>query len=123
MKQLALKIPRRGGRRRGAGRKPNGAKAGVWHITRARVRRGPVHVNWRMRVGSWNLRQFKCFKVIESAIGAARDRFGMRINHFSVQGNHIHLIVEAESSEALAKGMQGLGVRFARALNRVMGKK
>jgi hypothetical protein len=26
------------------------------------------------------------------AIGAARDRFGMRINHFSVQGNHIHFI-------------------------------
>ena len=47
----------------------------------------------------------------------------MRINHFSVQGNHVHLIVEAEDNRALARGMQGLGVRIARALNRVMGKK
>src|SRR5262249_27993225 len=58
-KQLALKLPRRGGKRRGAGRKPNGPMAGVHHLTRARVRRGPVHVNWHMRQGTWNLRQFK----------------------------------------------------------------
>src|SRR5262249_18232229 len=34
-----------------------------------------------------------------------------------------HLIVEADDNEALSKGMQGLGVRIARALNRVMQKK
>jgi putative transposase len=44
----------------------------------------------------------------------------MRINPFSVQGNHIHLIVEAESNDALARGMQG--VRIAKALDRVMKK-
>jgi putative transposase len=123
MKQMALKIPRWGGKRKGAGRKPNGEKAGVLHLTRARVKKGPVHVNWRMRLGTWNLRQAKCFKVIKAAIGVARDRFGMRINHFSVQGNHIHFIVEAENNDALARGMQGLGVRIAKALNRVMKKR
>jgi putative transposase len=122
MTQLALKLPRWGGKRKGAGRKPNGEKAGVVHLTRARVKKAPVHVNWRMRLGTWNLRQAKCFKVIKAAIGAARDRFGMRINHFSVQGNHIHFIVEAASNQALARGMQGLGVRIAKALNRVMKK-
>ena len=35
-------------------------------------------------------------------------------------GNHIHLIVEAPDRKALTRGMQGLGVRIARALNRVM---
>src|SRR5262249_42931700 len=123
MKQLALKLPRWGGKRRGAGRKPNGPKAGVHHLTRVRLRRAPVHVNWHMRVGTWNLRQFKCFKVLADAFGAARDRFGMRIIHFSVQGTHIHLIVEADDKEALSRGMQGLGVRVARALNRVMKKR
>jgi putative transposase len=122
MKRLALKLPRWGGKRKGAGRKPNGEKAGVVHLTRACVKKGPVHVNWRMRLGTWNLRQAKCFKAIKAAIGAARDRFGMRINHFSVQGNYIHFIVEAESNDALARGMQGLGVRIAKALNRVMKK-
>src|SRR6266496_3206410 len=89
MKQLTLKMPRWGGKRKGAGRKPNGVKAGVEHLVRNRVRKGPVHVNWRMRVGTWNLRQHKCFKEIEKAFWAACDRFGMRIIHFSVQGNHI----------------------------------
>ena len=123
MKQMTLKLPRWGGKRRGAGRKPNGAKAGIWHVSRARVRRGPVHVNWHMRAGTWNLRQFKCFKVIAEAFAKARDRFGMRIIHFSVQGNHLHLIVEADDTGSLSKGMQGLGVRIARALNRVMKKR
>ena len=32
----------------------------------------------------------------------------------------LHLIVEADSNEALTRGMQGLGVRIAKGLNRVM---
>jgi len=52
-----------------------------------------------------------------------RDRFGFRLVHFSVQGNHIHLVVEAQDERSLASGLQGLGVRIAKALNRVMGRK
>jgi hypothetical protein len=47
----------------------------------------------------------------------------MRLCHFAVQGDHIHFLVEAEDSTALARGMKGLGVRMAKALNRVMGKR
>jgi REP element-mobilizing transposase RayT len=123
MGQLALQLPRWGGKRSGAGRKPKGVRAGVWHVVRGRVRKGPVHVTWRMCADTWSLSQGRCFKPIERAFWAACDRHGMRITHFSVQGNHIHLIVEVEDKDALAKGMQGLGVRIARALNRVMSKK
>ena len=38
----------------------------------------------------------------------------MQLTHFAVLGNHLHLVVEAEDSGALARGMQGLGVRLAR---------
>ena len=41
----------------------------------------------------------------------------MRIIHDSVQGNHLHLIVEAEDQAALSRGMQGLAIRLARRLN------
>jgi hypothetical protein len=41
---------------------------------------------------------------------------------FSVQGNHLHLIIEADDSEALSRGMQGLCVRIAKALNAMMGR-
>jgi hypothetical protein len=40
-----------------------------------------------------------------------------------VQGNHLHLIVEAPNNRCLARGMQGLAVRIARALNRLMHRR
>jgi hypothetical protein len=39
--------------------------------------------------------------------------------HYSVQRDHLHLIVEAEGNAALARGMKAVGARFARAVNRV----
>ena len=123
MKQLVMKLPTWGGRRKGAGRKPAGPKAGVAHTPRATLKKLAVHVNWRVRSHVWNLRAKRCFKRIEEAFWAACDRFGMRITHFSVQGNHIHLIVEADDEECLSRGMQGLGVRIAKKLNQVMGRK
>jgi len=71
----------------------------------------------------WNLRSRRCFSVIERAFAAARERFGMRLVHFSVQGNHIHLLIETTDNEALARGMQGLSIRIAKALNRVMRRR
>jgi putative transposase len=44
------------------------------------------------------------------------------VAHFSVQGNHIHLIVEAHDNRALSEGVQGLLVRLAKGLNRMMGR-
>jgi len=43
--------------------------------------------------------------------------------HYSVQGNHVHLLVEAKSEKSLSRGMCGLGVRVARGLNRVMRRR
>jgi len=40
--------------------------------------------------------------------------------HFAIMGNHIHLLVEASYEVRLARGMQGLGVRIGRRLNRMM---
>ena len=40
-----------------------------------------------------------------------------------MQGNHLHLVVEAQDKEALSRGMQGLAVRLARAVNRAVGRK
>ena len=39
------------------------------------------------------------------------------MTQFSLQSNHVHLIAEAEDARALSRGMQGLLVRMARALN------
>ena len=110
-----------GGARPGAGRKPNGARAGVSHLTRpALAPRFPVHVTWRMDRGVWNLRSQRCFRVIERAMYAGATRFGFRLVHYAVMGNHVHFLVEAPDRRALGRALKGLGVRIARGLNRVM---
>ena len=38
---------------------------------------------------------------------------------YSIQSNHLHLIVEAKDQRALSRGMKGLLVRVAKALNRL----
>jgi len=122
-KQLSLKLPHRGGKRTGAGRKPKGPRALVSHKARPRFEKpAAVHVTLRVATHVWNLRSRRCFRVIESCLEDARERFGLRIIEFSVMGDHLHLLVEAESNLALSRGMQGLGVRIARGLNRLMGR-
>src|SRR5712691_1802367 len=129
--QLNLKIPLRakpkvgwGGRRAGAGRprKDGTRNKGVPHLPRpALVPRFPVLVTWRINRRVWNLRTGRFFKVLESAMyaGAKKD---FRVVHYAFEKDHIHLIVEASDRVALSKGMQGLGIRVAYAINALMGR-
>jgi REP element-mobilizing transposase RayT len=123
-RQLELRFHRRGGARDGAGRKPKGARAGVSHLQRPQFGRTfPVHVTMRMAEHVYNLRSRRAFGVIGPAIAKAAERFGVRIVHFSVQGNHVHLIVEAATTDALSQAMQGFSIRVARGLNRMMHRR
>jgi REP element-mobilizing transposase RayT len=59
--------------------------------------------------------------VLESSLRALRECGGFRVAHFSVQGNHIHLLVEAANRPSLAAGMKAMAIRLARGLNSMMG--
>jgi REP element-mobilizing transposase RayT len=121
-KQLPLRLHRRGGKRPGAGRKPKGDEAGMPHRSRpALASRYPVHVTLRVQPRVWNLRGRQCFRVIARAFAAAHRRAAFRLNEVSVQGNHLHLIVEANDAKALARGLQSLEIRIAKGLNTAMG--
>jgi REP element-mobilizing transposase RayT len=113
----------RGGPRPGAGRKPAPGRRRVPHRRRRAVRRDrPLHVTLRLRDGLPVLRRARAFGVVRSAIGAAHKE-DFRVVHFSVQTNHLHLVVEADDRRALGRGMQGLKIRLTRRLNRVWGTK
>ena len=123
MAQREFKFRTWGGKRKGAGRKPVGARAGLRHEKRPLLKkRFPVHVTWRMREEVWKLRSRRCFGALARAFWGGCNRFGFRLVHYSVQGNHMHLLVEAADEKSLARGMNGLGVRVARGLNKVMGR-
>src|SRR5262249_57265032 len=87
------------GRRKNAGRKPKSPRSKVSHRARPQFDKPTaVHVSLRVALHVWNLRSRRCFGVIELCLEEARERFGLRIIEFSVLGNHLHLIVEADSS-------------------------
>jgi putative transposase len=113
---IQLEFMTHGGRRRGAGRPPSDK---VSHGARpVFIKSLPAHVTLRAEGDVPNMRSSRRFRVIRDCFAASRGRLGMRLIEFSVLDNHLHFIVEAESSTALARGMKGLLVRIARALNR-----
>ena len=113
-----------GGARPGAGRKPKGEKAGVSHAGRvALAARYPAHVTVVLRKGLPRLRRAREYAVLRGAFAAGCERFGMRLVHYAVLNDHLHLLVEASGREALVRGMQGLLIRVAKALNRLWGRK
>ncbi|WP_373046378.1 transposase [Vulgatibacter sp.] len=112
-----------GGEREGAGRKRVAPRPQVKHRRRPVLGEDhPVLVTWRVLDHVWSMQSKRSFRVLLRAFRPAVARFGARITHFSVQGNHLHLIVEANGTQALSSAMQGLGVRIARGLNRLMGR-
>jgi REP element-mobilizing transposase RayT len=113
-----------GGPRVGSGRKRRAPREQVKHRTRERFRGArPVHVTLRLMAGLPSLRETAAYRALVAALGAGSERFGLRLVHWSALGNHVHLMVEARDQAALSRGMQGLGVRIARALNRSWRRK
>ncbi len=116
-----------GGKRRGAGRKRKDGKdapPGVPHLRRPSLEaRHPVGITLRVRREIWSLRGTRCVRAIRRALELGHQRRGFRVVHFSILGNHLHLIVEAESRTCLSSGVQGLEVRMARAINRAMTRR
>jgi len=124
-RQLALSLadrPSWGGRRVGAGRKP-GDNPGLPHGSRDRFGKAlPAHVTLRVRGGVPSLRTVRIVHEIERTFADGCTRPGFRLVHYSLQGNHAHLIVEAQDPIALGRGMMAIGARLARAVNRIAGR-
>src|SRR2546423_243604 len=122
-KPVQLEFPPRGhgGARPGAGR-PKGNR--VTHHGRAGDERPtPYHAVWHTADGVSNLRGKKLFREVREAFRRYHEKEGFRVAHFSVQGNHVHALAEADAVEALSRGMQGLGVSMAKRINRVSGRR
>ena len=111
-----------GGPRPGTGpkRKPG---RGPSHVRRPEHQaRWPVHVTLRVVRGLPSLRAKRAFELLSIAFGRS-GRAKFRPIEFSVQTDHVHLIVEADSTAALARGIQGLAGGCARALNRAWARR
>ena len=117
--QMELPLPATwGGRRAGAGRKSPSGRPEKRHAVRpAHEPRHPVLVTVRAKPNVPSLRSLATFDALSAALARA-GRNDFRVTHFSVQTDHVHLIVEATSRDALIAGLHGLAARTARAINR-----
>jgi len=117
--QLELKRqPRWGGSRPGSGRKPGPIRRDPHRRRPTLAARHPC-VTLKVRRDVPSLRSVRLVRQLERSFRAARERGRFRLVHYSIQGNHLHMIVEATSSWDLASGMKSIGARVARAVNRV----
>lgn len=115
--------PTRSGKpRRRSGRKRTTRKGYVPHRTRPRhVWWKPLHITMRAVAGLPSFRQQVLYAALLRAFRTTR-REDFRIVEYSVQSNHLHLLVEAEDKEALARGMASFAVRANRLLNGAIGR-
>ena len=113
---------RRGGKRRGAGRKPKGARAAERHAARPAFKSyHALHVVTRVVPAVGNLRRRTLYKAMRDATITAAMRERFRIVHLSIQRTHVHMLVEADHKAALARGMQGFQISAARHINTALG--
>ncbi|MBK9383638.1 MAG: transposase [Planctomycetes bacterium] len=93
------------------------------HRQRSAKKRGePLHITVRLAEELPSLRRGDALKCVLAALSASSDRHGMRIIHYSVQGNHLHLLVEADDRACVARAMNALLSPLARALNKLWGR-
>jgi REP element-mobilizing transposase RayT len=103
--------------------KRGGARPGVPHRSRPPHKKAcPVHVTLRASRRLPSLRKQSVFGAIRSAF-AHTTRSWFRIAHFSVQGDHVHLLVEADDKTSLSRGLAGAAIRWALAVNRVLHRR
>jgi REP element-mobilizing transposase RayT len=122
-KQLAIEFRSHGGKRRGAGRKPASKRPPVHHVKRPSVaKRSTAHVTLRVRRDVPSLRSRRFIRDFQSRMRRGCERGEFRVCQYSIQRDHLHLVVETVGKEALGRGMKSVGIRLARTVNRVFGR-
>jgi len=118
----APRAKKRRKRRRGValGRRPRPERRGfVAHSTRdEHDRNHPVHVSMRRVKLAPSLREERIFRAILLQLARAK-RNGVRVVHYSVQRDHLHLIVEGKNRGDLSAQMRKLFSRIALAVNAI----
>ena len=118
--QLDLESPSRwGGVRGGAGRKPGPTRRDPHRRRAPLASRHPCHVTLKVEKHIPPLRIARLVAELERSWREACERGRFRLVHYSIQNDHVHMIVEASSARDLACGLKAVAARFARGVNRV----
>jgi REP element-mobilizing transposase RayT len=81
-----------------------------------------LHVTLKLKQGLPRLRGRKPFNAIAGAFRKYAQGDDFRLVHFSVQHDHLHLLIEADGKARLSRGMQKLVISISRRLNILWGE-
>ncbi len=94
---------------------------GIRHIARDEVKRStPLHLTIKVERTKAGLKNKSILKVLHSSIKKARI-IGLGIIHYTLEFDHVHLLVEADNKRVLGKGMQSFGISFSKGINKLKG--
>ena len=82
-----------------------------------------VHVTLRVRRDVRKLRTREMYRVVRGVFCDSADQGRFRIVHYSVQTDHVHLVVEAANRACLTQAMRRVTIRLALRLNKAMGRR
>lgn len=114
--QLSLTNPK------GAGRKAIHDK-GIRHIERELITKETVlHLTLKIKKEKSSLKNKFILKTLQNSIKKAR-LLGLKVLQYTLEYDHVHLLVEASNNISLGKGMQSLGISFSKGINKIKGQK
>ncbi len=104
--------------RKGAGR-PALHDPGIRHTNRPHIKKpASLHLTIKVKKKKAEIKNKSVLKILKRAILNARKQ-GLRVIHFSLEYDHVHLLIEADNNLILGKGMQAFGVTLSKAINRL----
>jgi REP element-mobilizing transposase RayT len=119
--QQAFEFKTWGGKRRGAGRPPKGARSSEPHQARVRFSSPtPVHITLRVVAPIATLRRPDAYHAIRRSMYTVVEKSDFRIVHISIERDHLHLLVEADDHESLWEGLRAFESSAAQRLNRAI---
>ena len=112
--QLKLTNPKNAGR-------PALHDIGIRHVKRAEILRpSPLHLT--IKLIRADIQNKSILKGLRHAIMRARLQ-GLKIIHYSLERDHVHIYAESSDNKILAKAMKALGVSFVKRINRYFNAK
>ncbi len=75
-----------------------------------------------------SLRSERLMRIVKGALLAQRSKLAkqdakhFQVVHFTIQDDHMHLVVEGSDRRGIARGVMGLEIRIARRLNALLGR-
>jgi REP element-mobilizing transposase RayT len=85
--------------------------------------RHPQHITLRVEKAVAALRRMDMYAAIRRAMRTVLGRDLFRIVEISLQDGHLHLLVECENRDGLARGLQAFQIAAARYLNQAVEKR